>query len=121
MGHDDGGLSLPELLVVVLTISVLATIALPLFLNQRQDAMESAVKSDLRNAVVHLEQHSWQTNGVVDLANLATRRSSPNVAMIAAPLPASGYCLEATHTALPGHSFTYRTDSGRIDGPGATC
>jgi prepilin-type N-terminal cleavage/methylation domain-containing protein len=64
----DDGFTLVELLTVMLIIGILATIALPLFLNTRQNAYSSAMKSDLRNAVTaedaYLTGHPGYTTDV---------------------------------------------------------
>ncbi|MDR2252716.1 MAG: prepilin-type N-terminal cleavage/methylation domain-containing protein [Bifidobacteriaceae bacterium] len=47
--EKDQGFSLVELLIVVIIMGILAAIAIPLFMQQRAKAEDSAAKSDLRN------------------------------------------------------------------------
>jgi type IV pilus assembly protein PilA len=55
--QDEKGFTLIELLVVILIIGILAAIALPAFLNQREKAQDSEAKTGARTVQTALETY----------------------------------------------------------------
>ncbi|EAR25718.1 hypothetical protein A20C1_07558 [marine actinobacterium PHSC20C1] len=115
--NDQKGFTLVELLVVVLIIGILAAIAIPFFLNQRQGAWESQVKSDIANAVIAAETYAVGNNGsftgltVAKLGENGYKKT--NSVTIAEPtVTTTTYAFTVTHSEYVGQTWSYDSSNG---------
>ena len=122
----EKGFTLIELLVVIVIIGILAAIAIPSFLNQRQKGWVSQAKADLKNAAIAAESYAVDHNGsYVDLdeADLGTNgfRSTTGVTIDVTAADGAGFTVTATHGSLPADkdTYTYVSTAGTITGPTA--
>jgi type IV pilus assembly protein PilA len=98
----EAGFTLIELLVVVAIIGILAAIAIPVFLNQRNSAREASLKSDVNTVAQSLETYYTSANGWTGMPGAAG--SDINVGLNGATqvIPVSAGNLVVTTMASPG-------------------
>ena len=130
--QEEEGFTLIELLVVIIIIGILAAIAIPVFLNQRQKGYDAAIKSDLRNAataeetyLTDYDAYSAQTPVGTELAGLgfkysgATNYTGGTQAIAVQVTSGNGsYCLKATSAS--GKVFYYNSAAGGLNTTGGT-
>jgi len=136
--ESQHGFTLIELLVVILIIGILAAIAIPSFLNQREKGQDACAKSMARTMETSMETYyvnnntySGGTVGALNaIENQVTGGSCGTTTTISAgqagtaatctgtdPGNAGGYCVAATSAATSGgsaHSFSINRSSAGV-------
>lgn len=119
--NGEKGFTLIELLVVIIIIGILAAIAIPAFLNQRQKAWASQVESDLKNAAIAAESYAVGNNGsylglsTTELDKNGFNQTADVEVTIDGTPTASEYKLKGTNKNLDAaRTFTYDSTTGVI-------
>ena len=123
LGDDDeAGFNLVELLVVMLTLGLLAAIAIPAFINQRDKAKDADGKAMAHSAELAMETYAVANGGEysgVDPAalndiegaiNASTSTTDPYLSAAAGAGGGRGYTLTVTVPST-GNTFTIERDA----------
>jgi type IV pilus assembly protein PilA len=128
--RDETGFTLIELLVVIIILGVLAAIAIPSYLAQRNKAHRTSAVSDMKNAALAIE--GWATDHEGSYAGMdgATKDTvelrdegfrSTDWVSVQISATANAYCIRGTNERLPGKEFVFRNAVGVVEvgAPGA--
>jgi len=121
--EHEGGFTLIELLVVIIIIGILAAIAIPVFLNQRQKGYDAQAKSDLRNMATAEETYltdnpTGYTSSMAALTAAGFKGSANVSAWAASPHTDQSYCL--SDKSQSGTTWYYNSAAGASAGVSTT-
>ena len=104
--NNEEGFTLIELLVVILIIAILAAIAIPVFLRQREKGWRSQMQSALKNAATAQESYATENNGeytttLTDLEDEGFKKAEDVTApTLTVDANSTQYCMSVTHAQL---------------------
>lgn len=111
--RDEAGFTLIELLVVVIIIGILAAIAIPVFLNQRNSARLASVQSDLRNAAVEVETYYTQNQAYPAELPASVQTSANNTLTLTVAADGATYTIAGCNSQA-AQGYTYDSAAGGL-------
>ncbi|HEY3925587.1 MAG TPA: prepilin-type N-terminal cleavage/methylation domain-containing protein [Acidothermaceae bacterium] len=110
MAEKEEGFTLIELLVVMIIIGILAAIAIPVFLSQRQKGYDASVKSDLRTIANELESYNTDAQAYPSGAISTTAVGVTTIGVDTTTVRTSSgnsftYVLNSTATTSPNNAY----------------
>lgn len=123
MEQKDKGFTLIELLVVMIIIGILAAIAIPVFLNQREKARDTAAKADVSTVGKEIATYYVDNLGAVPAVDITSGRYtvdsndagavSDNVTDVTeSGTSDTDWCVFVTYTGGSATTVEYSAESG---------
>ena len=112
--RDEAGFTLIELLVVVIIIGILAAIAIPVFLSQRNSARNASVQQDLRTVATSLETFYTEELAYPTSTKPMTAPATSPGNVIEYTVSTNGTYTIVGHNSESCEQYTYDSDGGGI-------